>query len=78
MARKRRPVRCRNCGYVTTPVSGFCPNCLELLPLGRRVALFPIIATAGLVALAVAAIAGSSTGTIALRPVATEARWPFW
>jgi len=68
MARKRRPVRCRNCGYVTTPVSGFCPNCLELLPLGGRVALVPIIVIAGLVALAAAVLAASSTGGLALRP----------
>src|SRR5207245_11373557 len=34
MPRARRPFRCRRCGFVTTPVSGFCPNCLERLPLG--------------------------------------------
>jgi hypothetical protein len=51
MARKRWPVRCRNCGYVTTPVSGFCPNCLEPLPLGRQIALAPILAVIGLLAL---------------------------
>ena len=72
MARKRRPVRCRNCGYVTTPVSGFCPNCLEPLPLGRRVGVVPIAVLVGLVALGAAVFAASSTGSIALRPAASE------
>jgi cell division protein FtsW len=48
MARERRPVRCRNCGYNFTPVSGFCPNCLTLRPLGRRLGLVPIVAVLGL------------------------------
>jgi len=73
MARKRRPVRCRNCGYVTTPVSGFCPNCLERLPLGRRIGVVPIVAILGLVALGAAVVAASSTGAIALRPGAGQA-----
>ena len=73
MARKSRPVRCRNCGYAFTPVSGFCPNCLELRPLGRRMGLVPIAVLAGLVALGAAVFAASSTGAIALRPAATQA-----
>ncbi len=68
MARKRRPVRCRNCGYVTTPVSGFCPNCLERLPLGRRVALVPLAVIAGLVALGAAVFAASGTRPLAVAP----------
>src|SRR5687768_8528700 len=39
----RRPVTCRNCGYTTTPVSGFCPRCLELLPVGPRFAAVPLL-----------------------------------
>src|SRR6266571_4695797 len=72
MARERRPVRCRNCGNVFIPVSGFCPNCLELQPLGKRVALVPIVAVLGLVALG-AAVLAASTGSIALRPAASQA-----
>ena len=73
MARgRRRPVRCRSCGYVTTPVSGFCPNCLERLPPGRRFGLVPIVAIAGLLAVGVGIVAASSRGSIALRPLTTE------
>jgi hypothetical protein len=68
MARKRRPVRCRNCGYVTIPVSGFCPNCLERLPLGMPVALLPIVAVAGVLALA-AVVVAASTDLVPLGPV---------
>jgi len=70
---RRRPVRCRNCGYVTTPVSGFCPNCLERLPLGRRFAILPIVALAALLAVGATVVAASSTGSIARRPVSSEA-----
>src|SRR5258705_10482982 len=68
MARERRPVRCRNCGYYFTPVSGFCPNCLELRPLGRRIAVVPLIALLGLAALGAAGFPASRTGSIALGP----------
>src|SRR2546430_12291993 len=70
---RRWPVRCRNCGYVTTPVSGFCPNCLERLPLGRRFAILPIVALAALLAVGATVVAASSTGSIARRPVSPEA-----
>jgi len=39
----RRPVTCRNCGHTTTPVSGFCPRCLDLLPVGPRLAAAPLL-----------------------------------
>jgi hypothetical protein len=39
----RRPVTCRSCGYTTTPVSGFCPRCLELLPVGPPFAAGPLL-----------------------------------
>jgi hypothetical protein len=68
VARKRRPVRCRNCGHVTTPVSGFCSNCLERLPLGRRVPLVPVVALLALVALGFGVVAGPLTRPIALGP----------
>src|SRR5229473_3487764 len=68
MARKRRPVRCRDCGYVTTPVSGFCPNCLERLPIGRRIGVVPIVAILGLVALGAAVVAASSTAAASPTP----------
>src|SRR5438874_4202605 len=70
---RRRRVRCRHCGYVTTPVSGFCPNCLERLPLGGRFAILPVVAVAGVLAVGIAIAAASSTGSIARRPVAPEA-----
>ena len=73
MARERRPVRCRNCGYAFTPVSGFCPNCLQLYPLGRRIGLFPIVAVLAVIALGAAVFAASLTGTIALRPAPNQA-----
>src|SRR5438477_9937481 len=74
MARgRRRPVRCRDCGYVATPVSGFCPNCLERLPLGRRFAILPIVAVAAVLAVGIAVAAASSTGSIARRPLVPEA-----
>src|SRR2546430_9153325 len=72
VARTRRPVRCRNCGNVFTPVSGFCPNCLKLSPLGRRIGVVPIVAILGLVALGAIVFAASSPGGIALRPAANQ------
>src|SRR2546423_15422827 len=73
MARERRPIGCRNCGNVFTPVSGFCPNCLTLSPaLGRRVGLVSIAALAGLVALGAVVFAASTTGRVALQPPASQ------
>jgi hypothetical protein len=41
----RGPVTCKKCGYTTIPVSGFCPRCLERLPLGRRrIGVLPLVA----------------------------------
>ena len=72
MARGRRPVRCRSCGYVTTPVSGFCPNCLARLPIGRRVGLVPILAVAGLLAMGLIALAVQPRSVLTL-PAANQA-----
>jgi len=73
MARARRPVRCRNCGYVATPVSGFCPNCLDHLPLRRAVGLGPLVALGALLVLALAVPAALSTGPVVSRPSAATA-----
>src|SRR2546428_10916428 len=68
MARARRPVKCRDCGLVTAPVSGFCPRCLSRLPIERRIGVLPIAAGAVLLALiggsALLANAGGARGAI--------------
>jgi hypothetical protein len=53
----RAAVRCRNCGYTTVPVSGFCPRCLQPLR-GRPVGWLAPLAI-GLLALGVAALAAT-------------------
>jgi len=56
VARSRKPVRCPECGLVSTPVSGFCRNCLGRLPLRMGpLAYFPLAA-----ALALALVAGGA------------------
>ena len=56
----RHPVTCTRCGYTTVPVSGFCPRCLEPLPLGRRIAVLPLLA-AGVLAVVVLGSAFAAT-----------------
>ena len=78
LAMARRPVTCTSCGYRTTPVSGFCPQCLERLPLGRRrIALVPLLAGGLLGALVLgialaAALSPSAPGGVSLQPGATS------
>src|SRR2546428_13678046 len=78
MARARRPVKCRDCGLVTAPVSGFCPRCLSRLPIERRIGVLPIAAGAVLLALiggsALLAHAGGASGaTSGAAPLGGEA-----
>ncbi len=57
MSMARRPVTCTTCGYTTTPVSGFCPRCLERLPLGRRgIGVLPLFAGGALAVLVLGAV----------------------
>lgn len=50
MAPVRRAVTCGRCGYVTVPVSGFCPRCLSVLPRSDETPLWPF-AIAGVLTL---------------------------
>jgi hypothetical protein len=72
MPRARRPVRCRSCGFVTKPVSGFCPNCLERLPRGAPPWVLALL-IAGLAAAGAIALAGPALVAPAIALHETEA-----
>jgi hypothetical protein len=71
-------IRCPQCGFVGTSVSGFCFRCLSPLPL-RRIPLWaiPLAAAALLLAVVVAGelarMAGPRVLPVAVQPTATPA-----
>jgi hypothetical protein len=69
-----RRVTCTSCGYTTTPVSGFCPRCLEHLPVGRRRARdLPFFAAGVLGVLALAAALAATLGSSELGRLSVQA-----